>query len=139
MQQLEIKPSHKPIKQYYAALAEFEKHGATKETSVRAAFQEILTTYAGKKKWSFIAEEGISCVSSRNCRRAKIEVVEKIRQRTALQRGYAAAILYHFDEHRACVLPANQTARTLRWNLRFDKYFAKSSYISEESDGHHQR
>ncbi len=58
--QLEIKPSHKPIKQYYAALAEFEKLGASKETSVRAAFQEILTTYARKKKWSFIAEEGIT-------------------------------------------------------------------------------
>jgi hypothetical protein len=58
--QLEIKTSHKPIKQYYAALAEFEKLGAQKETSVRAAFQEILTTYARKKKWSFIAEEGIT-------------------------------------------------------------------------------
>ena len=58
--QLEIKPSHQPIRQYYTTLAEFEKHGATKETSVRAAFQEILTTYARKKKWSFIAEEGIT-------------------------------------------------------------------------------
>jgi hypothetical protein len=58
--QLEIKPAHKPIKQYYTALAEFEKYGATKETSVQAAFQEILTTYARRKKWSFIAEEGIT-------------------------------------------------------------------------------
>src|ERR1039457_2533966 len=63
--QLEIKPSHKPIKQYYDALAEFEKHGATKETSVRAAFQEILTTYARKKEWSFIAEEGITLANGK--------------------------------------------------------------------------
>ncbi|HZK75541.1 MAG TPA: hypothetical protein VFD13_01420 [Candidatus Kapabacteria bacterium] len=57
---LEIKPTHKPIRQYYEALAEFEKHGAVKETSVRAAFQEILTTYARKLGWSFIAEYGLT-------------------------------------------------------------------------------
>ena len=57
---LDIKPSHKPIRQYYEALNDFEKHGAQKETSVRAAFQEILTTYARKLKWSFIAEYGIT-------------------------------------------------------------------------------
>src|ERR1035437_9368386 len=56
---LEIKPSHKPIKQYYAALEEFDKQGVKKETSVRAAFQEVLTTYARKMKWSFTAEYGV--------------------------------------------------------------------------------
>jgi hypothetical protein len=59
MPRLEIKPSHKPIKQYYDALEEFEKQGVKKETSVRAAFQEVLTTYARKMKWSFTAEYGV--------------------------------------------------------------------------------
>ena len=60
MSQLEIKPSHKPIKQYYAALEEFEKQGVVKETSVRAAFQEVLTTYARKRGWSFVAEATVT-------------------------------------------------------------------------------
>lgn len=57
---LDIKPSHKPIKEYYAALEDYKKHGVVKETSVRNAFQELLVTYARKLKWSFVEEYGIT-------------------------------------------------------------------------------
>ncbi len=60
---LEIKTSHNPITNYYKALEEFEHHGITKETSVRNAFQEVLTTYARKKKWSFVEEYGLKLAS----------------------------------------------------------------------------
>jgi len=60
MSLLEIKPAHKPIKQYYDALAEFERQGVTKETAVRGAFQEVLTTYARKLKWNFTAEHTVT-------------------------------------------------------------------------------
>jgi hypothetical protein len=55
---LEIKATHKPIKDYYTALEEFEHNGLKKETTVRAAFAEVLQTYARKKKWSFVEEYG---------------------------------------------------------------------------------
>lgn len=60
---LDIKPSHKPIKSYYEALKDFEKHGITRETSVRNAFQELLTTYARKLGWSFVEEYPVTLTS----------------------------------------------------------------------------
>lgn len=57
---LDIKPSHKPIKNYYAALAIYSKNGVTKETSVRGAFADLLSYYAKKLKWSLTEEYGIT-------------------------------------------------------------------------------
>ena len=35
-----IKPTHKPIKTYYAELEKYAQHGAENEGTVRAAFQK---------------------------------------------------------------------------------------------------
>ena len=37
-----LKPTHKPIRAYYAALVQFERLGITHETAVRSAFQALL-------------------------------------------------------------------------------------------------
>lgn len=53
---LELKPTNKPILNYFAELAEFEKHGHSNEMTVRNAFQDLLQTYSKKMKWQFIEE-----------------------------------------------------------------------------------
>ena len=42
MPSLNLKPTHKPIKAYYAALKQFDRLGVTHETAVRSAFQSLL-------------------------------------------------------------------------------------------------
>jgi hypothetical protein len=37
-----LKPTHKPVKAYYAALAQFQLHGHTTEGNTRAAFAGLL-------------------------------------------------------------------------------------------------
>ncbi len=37
MQRLELKPAHKPVQNYYAALRQFDDLGVTHETTVRSA------------------------------------------------------------------------------------------------------
>ena len=42
MPTLNLKPTHKPIKSYYAAIDQFAQIGVTHETAVRAAFQDLI-------------------------------------------------------------------------------------------------
>ncbi|MAT38978.1 MAG: DNA helicase [Ectothiorhodospiraceae bacterium] len=53
---LSLKPTHKPVKDYYAALDAFAKHDITHETAVRNAFQQLLTYCSRKVGWQFIEE-----------------------------------------------------------------------------------
>ncbi|MBK7033607.1 MAG: hypothetical protein IPI24_12800 [Ignavibacteria bacterium] len=53
---LELKPNHKPVLNYFAELAEFEKHGHDNEMTVRNAFQNLLEYYSKKMQWQFIKE-----------------------------------------------------------------------------------
>ena len=53
---IDIKPNHKPIKEYYEELASFEKQGLSNEMTVRNAFQDILQSYTKKIRWQFIEE-----------------------------------------------------------------------------------
>ena len=48
MPTLTLKPTHKPIKAYYAALKQFDRLGVTHETAVRSAFQSLLE-YCGRQ------------------------------------------------------------------------------------------
>ena len=43
---LNIKPTHKPIKQYYAELKAYEQLGEQNEGTVRTAFQNLLQHYS---------------------------------------------------------------------------------------------
>ena len=42
MQRLELKPTHKPVQNYYSTLRQFDDLGVTHETAVRSAFQGLL-------------------------------------------------------------------------------------------------
>ncbi|MDZ4746508.1 MAG: type ISP restriction/modification enzyme [bacterium] len=53
---LDIKPTHKPIKEYFTELEAFATHGHTNEMTVRNAFQDLLQHYSRKLSWQFIEE-----------------------------------------------------------------------------------
>lgn len=53
---LDLNPSHKPVKDYFTELAQFEKHGHSNEMTVRNAFQDLLQTLSRKMQWQFTEE-----------------------------------------------------------------------------------
>lgn len=63
---LDIKPSHKPIKEYFDELAAFALHGQTNEMTVRNAFQDVLQVYTKKLGWQFVEEYTIKRTGRRN-------------------------------------------------------------------------
>ena len=54
---LNIKPTHKPIKQYYAELQAYERLGEQNEGTVRAAFQNLLQHYSRQADLTLICEK----------------------------------------------------------------------------------
>ena len=56
MPTLNLKPNHKAITAYYAALEQYRQHGVTHETAVRAAFQALLEACARQLNWAMICE-----------------------------------------------------------------------------------
>ena len=60
MTSLNIKPTHKPIEDYYDALDQFDQLGFTHETAVRSAFQSLLQHCGQKLKWTLVPEYPIS-------------------------------------------------------------------------------
>ena len=60
MPTLNLKPSHKPIKNYYAALDQFDRLGVTHETAVRSAFQSLLQHCAQKLNWTLVPEHSMN-------------------------------------------------------------------------------
>ena len=60
MPTLNLKPTHKPVKSYYAALDQFARLNVTHETAVRAAFQGLLAHCARQCRWTLVPEFGVS-------------------------------------------------------------------------------
>ncbi len=56
MQRLELKATHKPVQNYYAALRQFDNLGVTNETAVRSAFQGLLDYCARQHDWTLVPE-----------------------------------------------------------------------------------
>ena len=56
MQTLGLKPTHKPVKDYFAALAAFQQLSFGNEGTVRSAFQELLADCSRKLKWTLVPE-----------------------------------------------------------------------------------
>lgn len=56
---LELKPTHKVIKEYFAELDRITGHGHVNEMSIRNAFQDLLQTLSKKVQWQFIEEYAI--------------------------------------------------------------------------------
>ena len=51
-----LKPTHKPVKAYYDAPAQFQKHGHTTEGNTRSAFADLLKKCAPAYHWHLIEE-----------------------------------------------------------------------------------
>ena len=60
MPTLNLKPTHKPIKSYYAALDQFANLGVTHETAVRAAFQTLLQHCGRQAGWTLVPEHAVN-------------------------------------------------------------------------------
>ena len=56
MQRLELKTTHKPVQNYYAALRQFDDLGVTHETAVRSAFHGMLGHCARQLYRTFVVE-----------------------------------------------------------------------------------
>ena len=54
-----IKPTHKPIKTFYAELKQYEELGATNETEVRLAFATLFQHYARQNNLTLICEKSL--------------------------------------------------------------------------------
>jgi predicted helicase len=52
-----IKPTHKPIKQYYAALQSYREHKVTHEGALETAFQHLLDETAKTHGWKLIPKQ----------------------------------------------------------------------------------
>ena len=57
MLNLNIKPTHKPIRNYYAELKEYERLGEQNEGTVRAAFQGLLQHYCHQSNLTLLCEK----------------------------------------------------------------------------------
>jgi hypothetical protein len=51
-----LKPTDKPVRAYYAALAQFDQHHVSCETAVRQPFLDLLRSAAARRGWSLEAE-----------------------------------------------------------------------------------
>lgn len=49
-----LKPTHKHIRAYYAALVQFERLGITHETAGRSAFQALLEHWGRQYQWTLV-------------------------------------------------------------------------------------
>src|ERR1017187_2991353 len=54
MQRLELKPTHKPVQNYYSALRQFDDLGVTHETAVRSPFQGLRDHCARQHDWTLL-------------------------------------------------------------------------------------
>ena len=59
MPKLNLKPTHKAVKDYFMALEQFDRLGLVHESTVRSAFQNLLASCGRKFKWTLVAEYSI--------------------------------------------------------------------------------
>ena len=59
---MNLKPTHKAVKDYYTALDQYARLGITNETSVRSACQSLLESCARQEKWTFVPEYSMTCL-----------------------------------------------------------------------------
>jgi predicted helicase len=56
MANLNLKPTHKPVREYYDALEQYAKLGVVHETAVKLAFHQLLVSCGQQFKWTLIPE-----------------------------------------------------------------------------------
>ena len=65
MTNLNLKPTHKPVEDYYAALAQFEQLEVRHEGAVRSAFQSLLQGCARQFDWTLVPEHSMTVPRNR--------------------------------------------------------------------------
>jgi len=95
MQTLELKPAHKPVQNYYAALRQFEELGVRHESAVRSAFQNLLAHCARQHDWTLVPEWEI-----RRQRRMPLRVDGALVDNFRLTHGFWEAKDIHDDLRR---------------------------------------
>ncbi len=59
MPTLTLKPTHKPVREYYTALDRYAQLGVTHETAVRSAFQFLLESCGRQFDWTLVPEHSM--------------------------------------------------------------------------------
>ncbi len=95
MPMLELKPAHKPVQNYYAALRQFEELGVRHESAVRSAFQSLLAHCARQHDWTLVPEWEI-----RRQRRMPLRVDGALVDNFRLTHGFWEAKDIHDDLRR---------------------------------------
>jgi hypothetical protein len=65
MQQLNLKPSHAKVRDYYDALKQYGQLNISHETAVRQAFASLLDTCARQFRWKLIHEVRIPATKNK--------------------------------------------------------------------------
>jgi hypothetical protein len=73
-----LKSSHKPVKDYYAALAQFQKHGHVTEGNIRAAFADLLKRCCSPYDWHLVEEYQFRSPSNRATLRADGALIDQL-------------------------------------------------------------
>ena len=60
MPTLTLKPTHKPVREYYTALDRYAQLGVTNETAVRSAFQFLLESCGRQFDWTLVPEHSMN-------------------------------------------------------------------------------
>ena len=89
---LNLKPTHKVIKDYYHCLEEFDHFGVTHESAVRSAFQTLLEGCGKQRGWKLIPEDSINLG-----RNKRIVVDGALIDKFKLPQGYWEAKDIHDD------------------------------------------
>ena len=92
MTNLNLKPTHKPVEDYYAALAQFEQLEVRHEGAVRSAFQSLLQGCARQFDWTLVPEHSMTV-----SRGKRIRVDGALMDNFRLTHGYWEAKDIHDD------------------------------------------
>ena len=92
MDNLKLKPTHKPVVEYYNTLCRYDKLDVTHETAVRSAFQSLLE-YCGRQfDWTLVPEYSMT-----GHQKKRIQVDAALLDNFKLPHGYCEAKGIHND------------------------------------------
>ena len=80
---MNLKPTHKPVKDYYATLNQYTRLGIVHEGAVRSACQSLLEHCARQEKWTFVPEYRMTSLKN-----SRISVDGALFDEFGLPRGY---------------------------------------------------
>ena len=99
MPTLTLKPTHKPVRDYYTALDRYAQLGVTHETAVRSAFQFLLESCGRQFDWTLVPEHSMSPLTrgARGVKNKRVVVDGALIDSFRLIHGYWEAKDIHDD------------------------------------------